>query len=65
MGSVELTRGEILKVAAAAGVDPRTVECVLDSERSPHPLVKSAVLRALRKLGYREHASRVEKGKKK
>ena len=53
-----LTAGDLLRVAAAAGVDPRTVRAVVDGKGSK--LSRGAVLEALRQLKLSSVAASIE-----
>jgi DNA-binding LacI/PurR family transcriptional regulator len=56
-----VTRGELLKVAAAAGVDPRTVARLVDGEAARSSATLEAVRLALEVNGFKQEARRLGK----
>lgn len=57
-----MTKADLLRVAAASGVDPRTVlRALAGVTRSPATVV--AVCRGLRECGFAPEAERVESGR--
>lgn len=57
-----MRRLDVLKVAAAAGVDPRTVQRAIDGFAVRSSATRDAIRRALVKLGFKGAAQRLGKG---
>lgn len=56
-----MTRSDLARVAALAGVDPRSVARALEG-RTRSGVVRAAIVVALRKLRFRAEAAAVAKG---
>jgi len=56
-----VTRSDLARVAALAGVDPRSVARALEG-RTRSGVVRAAIVVALRKLAFRAEAAAVAKG---
>ena len=59
---VALSRADVLRVAAAAGLDPRTVARILAGGATRSAAVRAALAAAVRSEGFNGEADRVDKG---
>jgi len=58
-----LPRADVLRIAAASALDPRTVDRAVNEGITPRSMaVREAIVSALESYGFREHAERVRKG---
>jgi DNA-binding LacI/PurR family transcriptional regulator len=57
-----VTAQDRAKVAAEAGVDPRTVARALGGSRRQSAAVRAAIVAALRSFAFRREAAALEKG---